>query len=81
MEGEKISWLGARKKLKRKKRKLVTSIVAYLKSDEYFFAPLFSTSPPLKPQIQKDDIPLEAGNVITRVRCVSGVYLFSLVPK
>ncbi|CAD5335179.1 unnamed protein product [Arabidopsis thaliana] len=52
MEGTKRSSLGARKKLKRKKcRRLVRSIVTYLKSDTYLFAPLFSNFPPLTTEI------------------------------
>ncbi|CAA7052609.1 unnamed protein product [Microthlaspi erraticum] len=62
MKGEKKISLGARKKkLKTKNSKLVrSSIVAYLKSDDYFFAPLLSTSPSLEPQIQTDDLSLAA---------------------
>ncbi|ESQ42621.1 hypothetical protein EUTSA_v10014672mg [Eutrema salsugineum] len=53
MEGakRKIS-LFARKIVKRKNRRIVTSVVTYLKSDAYFFSPLFSDFPPLPPQIQ-----------------------------
>ncbi|CAH2069595.1 unnamed protein product [Thlaspi arvense] len=52
MEGSKRSSLGARKKVKRKSRRLVRSIVTFLKSDAYLFAPLFPSSPPPPPQIQ-----------------------------
>ncbi|EFH42490.1 hypothetical protein ARALYDRAFT_495875 [Arabidopsis lyrata subsp. lyrata] len=53
MEGTKRSSLGARKKLKRKKknRRLMRSSVTYLKSDAYLFAPLFSNFPPLTTEI------------------------------
>ncbi|KAG7538468.1 hypothetical protein ISN44_As13g022360 [Arabidopsis suecica] len=49
MEGTKRSSLSARKKLKRKKKN--RSIVTYLKSDAYLFAPLFSNFPPLTTEI------------------------------
>ncbi|CAE6246217.1 unnamed protein product [Arabidopsis arenosa] len=53
MEETKRSSLGARKKLKRKKKnsRLMRSIVTYLKSDAYLFAPLFSNFPPLTTEI------------------------------
>ncbi|XP_010483313.1 PREDICTED: uncharacterized protein LOC104761864 [Camelina sativa] len=44
--------LVARKKHKRKKNiRFVKSIVAYLKSDDYMFAPLFSNSPPFTTEV------------------------------
>ncbi|KAL1217515.1 hypothetical protein V5N11_004686 [Cardamine amara subsp. amara] len=53
MKETKRSSLVAPKILKRKKTRLMSSIVTYLKSDSYFFAPLFSNSPPFTtPQIQ-----------------------------
>ncbi|CAG7910344.1 unnamed protein product [Brassica rapa] len=51
MEGTKRTPLSARKKHKRKSKRLVRSIVAYLKSDAYLYAPLFSDLSPLPPQI------------------------------
>ncbi|KAH0859891.1 hypothetical protein HID58_088152 [Brassica napus] len=51
MEGEKRTPLSARKKHKRKSKRLVRSIVTYLKSDAYLYAPLFSDLSPLPPQI------------------------------
>ena len=44
--------LSVRKKPKRTNRRLVRNVVAYLKSDAYLFAPLFSKFSPLPPQIQ-----------------------------
>lgn len=51
MEGAKRTPLSARKKHKRKSKRLVRSIVTYLKSDAYLYAPLFSDLSPLPPQI------------------------------
>ncbi|KAF8102559.1 hypothetical protein N665_0198s0259 [Sinapis alba] len=49
MEGAKRTPLSARKKPMRKSRRLVKSIVSYLKSDAYLYAPLFSSFSPLPP--------------------------------
>ncbi|CAN7114830.1 unnamed protein product [Brassica rapa subsp. narinosa] len=52
MEGGKRTPLSTRKKPKRTNIRLVRNVVAYLKSDAYLFAPLFSKISPLPPQIQ-----------------------------
>uniref|UniRef100_A0A0D3B2Y2 Uncharacterized protein n=1 Tax=Brassica oleracea var. oleracea TaxID=109376 RepID=A0A0D3B2Y2_BRAOL len=52
MEGGRRTPLSVRKKPKRTNRRLVRNVVAYLKSDAYLFAPLFSKFSPLPPQIQ-----------------------------
>ncbi|KAL0887073.1 hypothetical protein Bca101_011056 [Brassica carinata] len=49
MEGAKRTPLSARKKPMRKSRRLVRSIVTYLKFDAYLYAPLFSDFSPLPP--------------------------------
>ncbi|XP_013610152.1 PREDICTED: uncharacterized protein LOC106316835 isoform X2 [Brassica oleracea var. oleracea] len=72
MEGAKRTPLSARKKHKRKSKRLVRSIVTYLKSDAYLYAPLFSDLSPLPPQIhtpppsnsessKAEDLPVAAG--------------------
>ncbi|KAJ0266848.1 Uncharacterized protein HA466_0007730 [Hirschfeldia incana] len=49
MVGAKRTPLNARKKPMRKNKRLVRSIVTYLKSDAYLYAPLFSDFSPLPP--------------------------------
>ncbi|KAG2299673.1 hypothetical protein Bca52824_036145 [Brassica carinata] len=49
MERAKRTPLSARKKPMRKSRRLVRSIVTYLKFDAYLYAPLFSDFSPLPP--------------------------------
>ncbi|CAH8358749.1 unnamed protein product [Eruca vesicaria subsp. sativa] len=57
MEGAKRTPLSARKKPMRKSRRLVKSIVAYLKSDSYLYAPLFSDfSPQIKTPSPSDSV-------------------------
>lgn len=60
MEGGRRTPLSVRKKPKRTNRRLVRNVVAYLKSDAYLFAPLFSKFSPLPPQIQMPPPSLKA---------------------
>lgn len=78
MEGAKRTPLSARKKHKRKSKRLVRSIVTYLKSDAYLYAPLFSDLSPLPPQIhtpppsnsessKAEDLPVAGTSKITNL--------------